>query len=161
MRTNWCVLLCGVFALFIPGAAPCGPEEATAESKWARGIATDFWGAVLGNQEEQAAGLLSPELTEALVSYDRWGGVGGELKKIAPPNYLTRLAIRYGRETSASITSSESAPDRSEVVVRGKLSGKDLQGKKVAADFRMRVAKQREGGGWCIRYILVTDLPSK
>jgi hypothetical protein len=160
MRANLYLLLCGLFALCIPSSSPRAQEEATAEMKWARGIATDFWDAVRNQQAEQAAGLLSPELGKALVTYEPFAGVGGERKEVAPPAYLCYLRERYGPKTSISFVSSEIAPDKSEVVFRGTLSGKNRDGKEIKADFKMRVAKEGTGGKWGIRFILVNDPPA-
>jgi hypothetical protein len=60
-----------------------------------------------------------------------------------------------------SIASSEIAPDKSEVVCRGTLAGKDRDGKAVKAEFKMRVAREGNGGKWGIRFIMVNDRPVK
>jgi hypothetical protein len=156
MRVSSCVLLCGLFVVCVPGPAPCAAEDRTPETEWARGIVTDFWDAVRNQQAEQAAGLLSPELTRALVTYEP-AFPGAERKEVAPPAYLCVLRDRYGPETSISFVSTEVAPDKSEVVIRGALAGKNRDGKEVKADFKMRVAREGSGGKWGIRFILVND----
>jgi hypothetical protein len=127
----------------------------TIELNWARQIADDFWAALVNQDAEQAAGLLSRDLARALITYQRWGGVNGELHEVNPPAYLTRLASQYGPETAISFQSSEVAPNQSEVVFRGALTGKDRQGDTVASEFTLRVAKEESGGTWSIRFFLI------
>lgn len=67
------------------------------------------------------------------------------------------LPREVGPDVSATVGSGELAPDRSEVVFRGKLSGKGPRGERVAADFTMRVVREGGGGKWSIRFLLVTD----
>jgi hypothetical protein len=132
----------------------------TPELTWARGIADDFWEAMLNQEAEQAAGLLSRELARALITYQQWGGVTSEFKEVSPPACLTRIASQYGPETSITFNAADVAPNQSEVVFRGALTGKDRQGETVAAEFTMRVAQEEGGGRWCIRFFLVKERKS-
>jgi hypothetical protein len=126
---------------------------------WARGIADDFWDAIRDWKTAQAMTLLGPEMVKALVSYERWsvGEHREQLIERVPPSYLEHLAARYGPDTSVSFESQDVAPDRTEVVLRGALSGKDRDGKAVNDALIMRVAKEANGGKWSIRFLRVVD----
>lgn len=156
MRRVRGMIVCGAVAMCCLPTAPAADRDVPPELKWARGIADDFWQAALGGQPEQAAGLLSPELARCLVSQE-WSGAGPKdrLLDLPPDRWLARH-LPAGREVSVKFESQELSPDRAEVVLRGRLSGKDLQGEPVATDFTMRVARAASGRAWCIRFLLVT-----
>ncbi len=97
MRASRCGLLGGLLVGCLIGSASGAKPEPAPEVKWVKGIADDFWKALLNNKEEQAAGLLSPELAKAVVTYERWGGVGGELKDVTPAMYLRGLVFSGNR----------------------------------------------------------------
>jgi hypothetical protein len=139
----------------VSGVAPANKPEVAPEVKWARGIADDFWRALLNGQARQAGGLLSSELANSLVTYE-WSGPGEKARLMSLPahQWLTDR-IPAGPSVSVVFVSEELSPDRAEVVFRGQLGGK-YQDKPVAADFTMRVAKE-SGGKWAIRFLLVTD----
>lgn len=156
---------CGLLVLGLLTGCKADPPvikpETPPEAKWAKGVADDFWAAFLGGKEEQAAGLMSPDLAKAVVTYERWGGVGGELKDITPGMYLRKYSAGYCNETTVRYEDEDLAPDRSEVVFRGSLGGKDTWGKAVAAHFTMRVARESAGGRWSVRYLLITPEKAK
>ena len=149
-------LLCAVLAVCGPGFARGAKPDTTAEVKWAKGIADDFWRAVFAGQEEQAAGLLSPGLSKSLVEYDI-SGAGEKTQVLAwPAGRWLAMNLPQGPGASFAFDSQELSPDRAEVVFRGHLAGKDMIGEKVASNFLMRIARERAGGTWCIRFLLVT-----
>jgi hypothetical protein len=141
---RWYVAVAAGVAALV--AAPLPAEEkdnAAPTQRWARGVADDFWAAVLGphNDFEQAAGLLSPELIQAIAKVTPEGA----------PAYLQLLRLyRWGNNGAVTFDLTEVAPDRSEVLFKGVVAGE--VGK---ADFTMRVGKQ-PGGTWRVRYLLIT-----
>jgi hypothetical protein len=156
MRVLTCCLV-GVILACLSAAAPTDKPEPTAESKWARGVADDFWRAQLCDQNEQAAALLSPELAKSLVT-DDWSGAGKDFHRfVRPAQYWLSRQLPDGLGVVVTFEAEESSPDRSEVVFRGRLAGKDVRDKLVAADFTMRVARESASGKWSIRFLLVTD----
>lgn len=80
------VLRMVVFCIPVLGCADMLPQakpEIAPEVRWAQGLGEDFWAACLNGHPEQ----FSPELTRAVLRYERWerwGGVGGELKDVPP-----------------------------------------------------------------------------
>jgi hypothetical protein len=123
------------------GLAPAARPAPAAEVRWARGVAEDFFRAVFAWESEQAAGLLSPELSKVLdLPHGTW---------------IRQFGLPWGPGERVSFESHELSPDRSEVAFRGRLWGKD-EGKPVSADFKMRVAREGPGGKWCVRYLSIT-----
>jgi hypothetical protein len=60
-----------LWVLAVGGVAGCAPvADPQAEAKWVKGIADDFWKAFLNDHQEQAAALLSPELTKTLTTLE-------------------------------------------------------------------------------------------
>ncbi|VTR91568.1 unnamed protein product [Gemmata massiliana] len=155
MRTAQFTFLWVLATFCIPN--PALGADPTAEEKWAKGIAEDYWRALRAGQGEQAAALLSPELAQSLLNREPLFA-NGPLPKWPTFNTLPGVS---GPEVTASNSAQELAPDRSEVVLRGKLSGKNARGERVAAEFTMRVAREKDGGKWSIRYLLVTDRDKK
>jgi hypothetical protein len=151
-------------------AVPASADEKVhkAEMKWARGVADDFWEALLNTKDyylgpgippapegvAQAAALLSPEFSEALTSYE-WDGK--QTRKLQPPAYLRAIAKKYICEASVAFTSAEMAPGGGEVIFQGVVSGTDPDEKKVRQVFKMRVAKVARSGKWGIRYLRLKD----
>jgi hypothetical protein len=151
MRARWralgcCAYLVCSFAL-AAGAEP-GPVS---EVQWAKGIAEDYWRALRTGKREQAAALLSPELVRSLIEYERRtrGNPKPEWPYFSLPGFV-------GPDVSVLFDTQDLAPDRAEVVFRGKLAGKEY-GETIAADFTMRVAREGTGGRWSIRFLLVAD----
>ena len=154
-RATW-TILCGAVATGCLAMAPAANRGVASEVKWARGISDDFWRAVLGGQPKQAAGLLSPELARCLVSQE-WSGAGPKDRLLdLPADRWLASHLPDGPAVSVKVVSEDLSPDRAEVVFRGRLSGKDLRGERVANDFTMRVARVASGRPWCIRFLLVT-----
>lgn len=122
------------------------------ELKWARGIADDFWEAMIDGDCLEAAGLLSPELARSYraIELDRAAGY-----------HLSTLIQRIHGIQSVSISSAEMAPDRSEAIFRGMVTG-EKQGSdpEVKQDFTMRVAKE-PGGRWSIRFLRLKEHQEK
>jgi hypothetical protein len=137
-------------------AAAANPEPAP-EVKWSKGIADNFWKAVLTGQAEQAAGLLSPELSKSLVTH-QWVGSGAAERVVDfPASKWLRQSLPEGPEVIVTFDAEELAPDKTEVVFRGRLTGKTLGAKRLSSDFTMRVARESAAGKWSIRLILVTE----
>jgi hypothetical protein len=159
MQANRFGFLCGMLVLVAFGSPLGAKPETGPEIKWAKGIADDFWKAFTASNSKQAAGLFSPELSKAVVSYDGFDRVGGDARLIetSPGMYVNGLANKYGPKVTVSFDMEELAPDRSEVIFRGKLSGMNYYEEKVDADFTMRIAKEGTGAKWSIRYLLITD----
>ena len=82
-----------------------------------------------------------------------YGGVDGQYKDESAGMYLASYARGYRTATTVAFESTETAPDRSEVVFRGSLGGKDFNDERVQGRFTMRVAKEGTGGRWSIRFI--------
>src|SRR5690349_7911457 len=55
-------------AVIVGFAGPVGGADPTAEEKWAKGIAEDYWRALRAGKAEQAAALLSLELAQSLLN---------------------------------------------------------------------------------------------
>lgn len=124
-------------------------KDYTAEAKWARGIAEDFWRATqfseAGVQVQNCLGLLSPEF--------------------AKPFEFFKGSI-FGWQT-ARIDSELVAPDGSEVVFEGLLRQEEPRWRwdedapwwspdgprHKKFTFKMRVAREAGGGKWSIRYL--------
>ncbi len=133
-----CLLLIGGEST---AAEPKG--KAARELKWAKGIADDFWDAMLGEDSgAAAAGLLSPELRQTLQK-DK----DGEIKLLSAIQW--ECTYLFGKKLKADFTSQELAPDKKEAVFKGTLSEKAV----VKADFTLRVAKEGGSGKWSIRFI--------
>jgi hypothetical protein len=137
----------------VPTAADEKPKShATPEAAWAGAIALDFWEALLNGDGAMAAGLLSPELTRSLAQ--------PHFKKSADA-WLMQLTARHAKAT-VRLDSEAVAPDRSEVVLKGVLSGREYaqkDGPMITADFMLRVAKE-SGGRWSIRYLQLKGRPA-
>jgi hypothetical protein len=133
---------------------PPRPVGVAAEVKWARGVAEDFWAACRSDHPEQAAGLMSPELARAVQTHDF--SLPGD-KQVTPGEYLRQRAelVGYGVGAEVRFDAEELAPDRSEVVFRGRVTGVARWVERVTNRFVMRVAKE-PGGRWSVRYLLVT-----
>jgi hypothetical protein len=117
--------------------ACCGAEDkhpASPELKWAKSIATDFLDLVAEGDRSQAAGLLSPELHQA---------IGGNRDFFA--ELVDLWSDSHGRQRV--FKSEELAPDKSEAVFTGTFS-KDGN---ITANFTVRVAKEGGGGKWSVR----------
>ncbi|HKA06522.1 MAG TPA: hypothetical protein VKD71_04640 [Gemmataceae bacterium] len=150
MKTRECLAIC----LVIVAGNTALAAEPTPEERWARGIAEDFWQALFNDNFEQTAGLLSPELATTVVGYEEYRDWR---KPLNVPMSLRSRAWGYGPATTVSFDSQELAPDRSEVVFRGSLGGKDINDKKVKGRFTMRIAKDGSASKWSIRFITFTD----
>ena len=152
---TWKIVISGLLAFCLTGLVVNGEPKSDPDLKWARGIADDFWKAALSDNGEQAAGLLSPELFKIL-SHDGWApssvGAGEGVKMLVGQYVNAGASLTFNQE--------EVAPDRSEVIFRGSLSAKNDTGEKVAANFKMRIAREGVGGKWSIRYLLITDQKS-
>jgi len=150
MKTRECLAIC---VMIVAGTTALA-AELTPEERWARGIADDFWQALLNDKSEQAAGLLSPELARQLVRIEHYGSVGsGQYIEETAGTYLHSYARGYREATTVTFESSDVSPDRSEVVFRGTLGGRDFNEDKVQGRFTMRIAKEGTGGRWSIRFI--------
>jgi hypothetical protein len=124
------------------------------EVKWAKGIMDDFWAALLTDAMpsdwQPYIGLLTPEFAKSFQT---------------PRGLLSDLDVLGGNYCDSHVTVSSAmlSPDRNEVVFKGLLAGKekgDPKGKKVEADFTVRVAKQ-PGGAWSIRFLRVVERTEK
>jgi hypothetical protein len=128
-----------------------GKRDESPEVKWARGVAEEFWEALLDRDSvddgvERAGGLVSPELISAMNN-----------RTVRDPSSLMKVACEYGHDSSVRVTSEEVSPDKSEVVFNGVLSGKFIfGGEPQTADFRLRVAKE-SGGRWSIRLFRIRE----
>jgi hypothetical protein len=141
------LVLCCCLFLLGEESAPAEPKEKAApELAWARGIANDFWEAILQGDEEPAAGLLSPELTQSLLKSDR--GAISYLQWIREAT-VGRVFVRpIEPKQTVAYTSEELAPDKNETAFKGTLSERGV----IKADFTIRIAKEASGK-WSIRYV--------
>jgi hypothetical protein len=72
------------------------------------------------------------------------------------------LSFLLGQEDrSVAIESSESSPGESEILFVGRLSAKDGDGRRIAANFRMRMVRNKLGEPWRIRFLHVTKSNEK
>ena len=135
MRAKWCVALSCLLAINVVAVAQDGKQQSDPQLKWVRNIANDFWTCMRGCDYRQAAGLLSPELSDAAKGH--LFGVEGYLQSLT------------GGFSSATTTSEEMAPDRSEVVFRGTLSGDGP-----TLEYVLRIAKE-SNGRWSVRFLRI------
>jgi hypothetical protein len=156
MRAMVYGLLCAAFAICGQGLSSTAKPDPASQLKWAKGIADDFWRAVFAFQAEQAAGLLSPELSKSLVTQE-WSGAGeGHRLLDLPAGEWLGKRLPRGPDVIVAFDSQELSPEGSEVVFRGHLMGK-AGDEEVNANFTMRLVRESAGGKWCIRFLLVTD----
>jgi hypothetical protein len=146
----WVAVLAGE-----PASAPA--DKAAAEIKWARGVADDFWLAVLAGQTKPAAALLSPELAKSLATFETIGaGEGYRLSEWPADRWLSEN-LPTGPDVTVTLDAGEVSADRTEVLFRGRLTGKSRRGTVLEADVTMRVAKETATGKWAVRFLLVAD----
>ena len=153
-----CMVWCGLLGLLATGTSaqpPAGKPEAAPEVKWARGIADDFWRAMADGKEEQAAALLSPELTKSLTDFASATLVFQRKDTPWSPQKWLAWYLPTGESVSVSFDSADLSPDRNEVVLRGRLTGEAPHQPFKGADLTMRVSKDA-AGKWSIRYVLAT-----
>jgi hypothetical protein len=154
MASKWYFSLFCLFAFYPALLAADAKKEDSADLKWARGIAKDFWEAYL-NGDGEAGGLLSPELSKSLTIGDS-----------SADRELLLLTLPY-RHSAVVVVSEEIAPDRNELILRETLSGKKTIGEetfeqmKVTADYTLRIAKESGGGRWSIRYFRLKERAQK
>lgn len=150
MKARSCLVVWLLPLLWL-SAAPAANARDTdpPELKWARGIADDFWKALIDREPYEAAGLLSPELTQSYSAQDIHKAAG---------SYLASFIEGKDGIKSVLISSAEMAPDRSEAIFRGTVSGKlyDSAHPEAKQDFTMRVAKEA-GGRWSIRFLRLKE----
>jgi len=127
------------------------------EAKWASGIADDFWKAFLDDREQQAAGLLSPELSKSLTTFEQDAGANWRPLEMPASAALGRMSRQCGRGASVKTDAIVASPQHNEVVLKGYLTGKSgVDEKRTLSDFTMRIAQEGPGGRWSIRYLLIT-----
>jgi hypothetical protein len=140
----------GLFTSIILAATPATAFDA-AELSWAKGVVHDFWTAALEAEYPAAVALLSPEFTAALT--------GNQSSHARPGDRLAAMVNKY-RSAAVSYSATELAPDRGEVIVRGRLMGNEFghdNGRPVTGEFTMRVAKGASGR-WAVRYLRVKEV---
>lgn len=144
MQVRCCLPICLLPVLWYSAASAANARDSVPpELKWAKSIADDFWKALIDGEPYEAAGLLSPELTQSYSAQALDKGAG---------SYLAYVIERNHGIKSVSISSAKMAPDRSEAIFRGMVTGENDP--EVKHDFMMRVAK--EGGGrWSIRFLRI------
>lgn len=116
---------------------PAKDDRKKAEVEWAKDVAVDFLKAIKSQQGSKANRLFTPDLAK---QYEN------QSVDVSPP-------LNVGRFSAWEFDPEKVSPDKAEVVVRGRLTGK-YEKTEFTSAFTIRVVKTTEPGLWRIDYFL-------